>query len=229
MPVKDVKEIVDLLKSEGQVIRQAPYSFCLCVLILGVLIFLVIGSLYQWHFSGIISQEDATIETLKEQRDNPDGKFHQIITADKPQPASVLPKAISDSENQENQTLNTNRFAKTILISPIFSIDKASNDIARPVIFDPQQARLFADEPIHLNTSIGNNKYESTIGLLVFDSDHLTGFNIAGPPCTETAECLDWGGARIPIPNLISIRPYIVTVSTSAEVKNDDVLISLVR
>ena len=67
------KEILDHFKSEGQVIKNAPFSFVSCVLILGIMIFIGVD----WHYDGIINdkngvieQKEATITTVSTERDS---------------------------------------------------------------------------------------------------------------------------------------------------------------
>jgi hypothetical protein len=55
------KEFLDHLKSEGQVIKNAPVAFCSFVVIAGFVIFLFVD----WHYVGTISEKDSTI-TQKE-------------------------------------------------------------------------------------------------------------------------------------------------------------------
>jgi len=76
-----LKEFIDHLKSEeGQVIRKAPFAFATTVLVFGVIIFLAIGWIEQWHYGGTISKLTATNELLSEQKTKSDG---QLLVAEK--------------------------------------------------------------------------------------------------------------------------------------------------
>ena len=71
-----LKEILDHFRAEGQTIKGAPFAFGSCLLICSVVIFLGIGWAEEWHYSGVISEKDATIaqkdetiRTVSEERD----------------------------------------------------------------------------------------------------------------------------------------------------------------
>ena len=56
------KEVLDHFRTEGRVIKQAPFAFASCVLICAFGIFCGVVALEEWHYTGTISEKDATIE-----------------------------------------------------------------------------------------------------------------------------------------------------------------------
>src|ERR1017187_1552101 len=60
-----LKELLELLRTEGQVIKNAPIAFASCVLLLVALAALSIFWFEERHYAGILAEKDATIQFLQ--------------------------------------------------------------------------------------------------------------------------------------------------------------------
>jgi hypothetical protein len=63
--LEDLKIISEYLRKEGRVIKEAPVIISTLILFVGVVISGVVFGIFEWHYSGQISTQTATIENQK--------------------------------------------------------------------------------------------------------------------------------------------------------------------
>jgi hypothetical protein len=63
--LEDLKIISEYLRKEGRVIKEAPVIISTLILFVGVVIIGVVFGIFEWHYSGQVSTQAATIENQK--------------------------------------------------------------------------------------------------------------------------------------------------------------------
>ena len=105
------KEFLDHIKSEGQVIKNAPIAFFSFVAIAGFAVFLGVD----WHYSGTISEKDATIaqkdetiRTVSEERDSINRTVTELRNFNAGRPLTGSPAILMGLHDQTNIIVLTN-------------------------------------------------------------------------------------------------------------------------